>query len=300
VTSTLIAPGVCHPDGVCVPAGRGAGAHGGHLIEVRLGGGGIFRVMVEAVALDDDAAAARDWHHGLHRAVCDRLTPWEAGTVVRASRYPNYFDYSAVRVEHDTPMGFAELEAFADRALDGLAHRRVDFELMAPAERVRADFDANGWKTMRLLWMLHRSPAPRPAPALVQPVDYDAVQRLRVAWHREDFDFPLTDGSYFVQSRELALRRGARVLAVLERGEPIAFAQLIRVRKAAEITHVYVSPEHRGRGLGTAITSAAIADAGAARNLWICADEEDRPKELYERLGFAPAWTTAQFLRVPR
>jgi GNAT superfamily N-acetyltransferase len=255
---------------------------------------------VDGNGLDEDARAARDWHHGLHRAVCDTLTPWEYGTVVRASGYPNYFDYNAVRVERDTPMGFAELAAFADRALDGLAHRRVDFEVTGPADRVRADFEAAGWKTMRLLWMRHRSVAQSPDGALVQAVDYDAVAKLRLAWHREDFDYPLTDGSYFVQSRELALKRGARVLAVLEHGEPIAFAQLMRMKRTAEITHVYVAAEHRGRGLGTAITRAAIADARSARTLWICADEEDRPKELYARLGFAPAWTTAQFLRVPR
>jgi GNAT superfamily N-acetyltransferase len=160
---------------------------------------------------------------------------------------------------------------------------------------------------MRLLWMRHRALAPSPDGALVQAVDYDAVHRLRLAWHREDFDYPLTDGSYFVQSRELALKRGARVLAVLEDGEPIAFAQLMRTRRAAEITHVYVSADHRGRGLGTAVTCAAIADARSGRDpsrsrrsLWICADEEDRPKELYARLGFAPVWTTVQFLRVPR
>ncbi len=91
------------------------------------------------------------------------LTPWKYGTVIRASTYPNYFDYNAVRVERETPMGFGELAAFADRALNGLAHRRVDFEVTAPAERARADFEAGGWKTMRLLWMRHRSLAPTPA-----------------------------------------------------------------------------------------------------------------------------------------
>jgi predicted GNAT family acetyltransferase len=256
--------------------------------------------MVDAVGLDEDAAAARDWHHSLHSAVCDTLTPWEHGTVVRASRYPNYFDYNAVRVERDNELGFAELAAFADRALDGLEHRRVDFDLAGPAERLRPDFEAGGWKAMRLLWMRHRSPAPSPEVGLAQPVHYDAVLPLRLAWHREDFDYPLTDGSYVAQSRALALSRGARVLAVLERGEPIAFAQWMRVGEAAEITHVYVDAEHRGQGLGTAITCAAIGDASQARDLWICADDEDRPKELYARLGFVPAWTSVEFLRPPR
>ncbi|HTU80180.1 MAG TPA: GNAT family N-acetyltransferase [Solirubrobacteraceae bacterium] len=257
--------------------------------------------MADAIALDEDAAAARDWHHSLHSAVCDTLTPWEHGTVVRASRYPGYFDYNVVRVERDTQIGFAELAAVADRALDGLAHCRVDFDLAVTAERVRTDFEAHGWRATRLLWMRQRSPAPSPDGVLVQAVDYDAVQRLRVTWHREDFEITLGEqDSYSAQSRELALSRGARVLAVLEHDRPIAFTQSVTVGEAAEITHVYVDPEHRGRGLGTAITCAAIAAARGARDLWICADDEDRPKELYARLGFAPARTLTELLRVAR
>jgi hypothetical protein len=33
--------------------------------------------------------------------------------------------------------------------------------------------------------------------------------------------------------------------------------------------------------------------------LWIVADDEGRPKQLYSRLGFSPAWTAVQMLRLP-
>ena len=90
-----------------------------------------------------------------------------------------------------------------------------------------------------------------------------------------------------------------QVLAVRERGSPVAFAQLIRDGGTAEIEQVYVHPEHRGRGLGTAMTTAAIEAAGDADDLWIVADDEGRPKELYTRLGFRRAWTAVQALRLP-
>jgi hypothetical protein len=35
------------------------------------------------------------------------------------------------------------------------------------------------------------------------------------------------------------------------------------------------------------------------RDLWIVADDEGRPKELYARLGFRPAWTPIEFTRWP-
>jgi hypothetical protein len=141
--------------------------------------------------------------------------PWAHGTVVRATRYPSYFDFNVVRVEKDPAMSVEALVAFADEALAGLAHRRLDFDLVHAAEPLRAGFEAKGWKVLRLLWMRHEV-APPPGPdVVVEKVPYDAVHDLRVAWHREDF--PDQDSAaYHAQSREVALRRGAEVLAVRE------------------------------------------------------------------------------------
>ena len=142
-------------------------------------------------------------------------------------------------------------------------------------------------------------PRRRPARTFaVEEIPYDAVHDLRVAWYQEES--PGQDpGEYHAQAREVALRRDAQVLAVREGGEPVAFAQLERHGDAAEITQVYVHPEHRGGGRGTAMTRAAIEAAGDVRDLWIVADDEDRPKELYARLGFRPAMTSMEFLRSP-
>src|SRR5215210_5908934 len=166
---------------------------------------------------DGLAARALAWHHAAHAAVCDVLEPWAHGTVVRATRYPGYFDLNVVRVAEDPAMSVEALVAFADEALAGLAHRRVDFDLVAAAEPLRADFEAKGWKAMRVLGMLHETPPP-PGPAVrVEEVPYDAVNDLRVAWHLEEF--PDQDARKDVaQEREGALRRDVRVLAVREGG----------------------------------------------------------------------------------
>jgi GNAT superfamily N-acetyltransferase len=244
------------------------------------------------------AVRARDWHRARQATVCDVFEPWAHGTVVRATRYPSYFDYNVVRVEDDPAMSVDALMAFADAALAGLAHRRVDFDLVDAAEPLRAGFEAAGWRAMRLLWMRHESSPPPGPDVRVEDVPYDAVYDLRVAWHREDF--PDQDpGAHLAEARELSLRGDVQVLAVMERGAPVAFAQLERNGADAEIAQVYVDPEHRGGGCGTAITRAAIEAAGDARDLWIAADDEDRPKHLYARLGFRPAWTAMEFLRLP-
>jgi GNAT superfamily N-acetyltransferase len=247
---------------------------------------------------DDVAARARAWRDAAHAAVCDVIEPWAHGTVVRATAYPSYYDFNVVRVEDDPGMDVDALVAVADEALAGLGHRRVDFDHADVADSLRAGFLARGWKAMRLVWMRHETPPPPGPQITVQEVPYDAVHPLRVAWHGEDS--PGQDSSgYHAQAREVALRRHVRVLAVYEGQVPVAFAQLEHDGDAAEITQVFVHPDHRGGGRGTAMTRAAIEAAGDVRDLWIVADDEDRPKELYARLGFRPAWATMEFTRWP-
>jgi len=249
-------------------------------------------------SLSGTAGRARAWHHARIKTACDVIEPWAHGSVVRATRYPDYYDLNAVRVEEDLAMSTEELVAFADEALSRFAHRRVDFDLADAADRLRGGFEEQGWEATRLLWMRHEAPLPPGPDIAVEAVPYDAVQDLRLAWHREDFpDHDL--GAFLAQAREVALSRDVRVLAARERGVPVAFAQFEQDGAAAEITNVYVHPEQRGNLLGTALTRAAIDAAGAVRDLWIVADDEARPKELYARLGFRPAWASMEFTRLP-
>jgi GNAT superfamily N-acetyltransferase len=218
------------------------------------------------------------------------IEPWEHGTVVRATRYPSYYDFNLVRLERDPGLSAGELVAFADEALAGLEHRRIDFEV---GDAPRPELVARGWRCERVVWMHHEVPAPPLGAVEVEEVPYDEVQDLRVAWYREDF--PDQDpAAYHAAAREVAERRAVKVLVAREGGVPIGFAQLERAGGGAEITQVYVHPDHRGAGRGTAMTRAAIEAARDVEDLWIVADDEGRPKELYARLGFRPAWTMVE------
>jgi hypothetical protein len=160
---------------------------------------------------------ARDWHHAGQQAVCDVVEPWEHGTVLRATRYPDAWDFNVVRVERDPGMSADALAAFADEALAGLAHRRVDFELAEVAAPLRPAFGALGWRTTRLVWMRQEAEPRLASEIAVEHVPYDAIEDLRAIWHHEDF--PGHDpGDYIMQAREMALARRAEVLAVREAG----------------------------------------------------------------------------------
>lgn len=250
-------------------------------------------------AAGDAAARARACLHDVQAAVCDVFDPWDAGTVVRATRYPSYFDFNLVRVERDPGMSVESLVAFADKALAEHAHRRIDFELADIAEPLRASFAAHGYASERLVWMRHETARPSvPDGITVEEVPYDTVRPLRVGWFEEDFPEAQL-GGHLAEAREVHLLLGARIFAVLDGGEPVGYAQLERLGRSAEITQVYVRADHRGRGLGTALTRAAIDAAGDVDDLWIVADDEGRPKALYEHLGFRAAWTMVELLRLP-
>ena len=247
--------------------------------------------------MSDARRRAQGWLRSGREAVCDVIEPWEHGTIYRATHYPSYYDYNVLWVEGDPDLSADELVAAADEALGELEHRRLDFANAEAAEPVRADLEAVHWEATRLLWMRHAEPLP-PGPEIdVEEVDYDAVLDLRLAWHGEDFA-DLDSRHYLDNAREVAMTRDVKVIAPIEDGEPVGFAQLERIGDAAEVTQVYVHPDRRGGGRGTAITRAAIEAAGDVEDLWIAADDEGRPKELYARLGFRPVWTSMEFLRV--
>jgi GNAT superfamily N-acetyltransferase len=147
--------------------------------------------------------------------------------------------------------------------------------------------------------MRHEKARPAvPGGISVEEVPYDIVRPLRVGWFAEDFPEAQLAG-HLAEAREVGLLLGARIFAVMDGEDPVAYAQLGRIGRTAEITQVYVRPDHRGRGIGTALTCAAIDAAGDADELWIVGDDEGRPKRLYARLGFRPVWAMVEFLRLP-
>ncbi len=231
--------------------------------------------------------------------LADRIELWEHGTVYRASRYPRYSNVNVLRVTDDPGMSAEELMSFADQALAGLRAQRIEFDCVRVAEPLRAGFAAHGFRCKRLVWMRFVGSPPDGAQAGVAEVAYDEAGTLRRAW--EDEEYPSVDvAEYLAQAREVRLRLGNRTLALYEDSVPVGFAALDPGEDETELAALYVLPEFRGGGRGTRLAKAAIAAAGPVHDLWICADDEDRPKHLYERLGFKPVLTMMQFLRLPR
>jgi ribosomal protein S18 acetylase RimI-like enzyme len=240
----------------------------------------------------------RRWHFPWKERVCEEVRPFSHGTVFRSPRHPDFWEYNCIRL--DRPMEASEMIAAADRELAGCAHRFADWMTPMPDSVVR-ELRERGWIASPLIFMLHDGRLPPEGRLELVEVDYDVVRELREIWHREDFGEHTQAESFHAQAREVAELADVRVIAVLEEGRPTGFAQLETHDGGSEVTQVFVRPERRGAGVGRALTARAIrAGADAAPDVWICAERDNRPRRLYERLGFRAVVETGVAILPPK
>jgi ribosomal protein S18 acetylase RimI-like enzyme len=246
----------------------------------------------------DQQERFRRWHLPWKERVAEQVAPFSHGKVFHSPSRPDYWELNCIRVER--PMGAAEMLAAADAALEGCRHRLAEWIVPMPDATVQA-LRKRAWMATPLLYMLHDGSKPAAGPpGEVREVDYDDVRALRELWHREDFGQDLDGSAFHAQARAVAELADVRVLAAIHRGTPIGFAQVQTHDGGSEVTEVYVHPDHRSRGLGTALTATALALAAArSGEVWICAERDNRPRRLYERLGFRPVAETAVAIRLP-
>jgi ribosomal protein S18 acetylase RimI-like enzyme len=242
--------------------------------------------------------AFRRWHLPWKERVCQEVRPFSHGTVLRSRRHPDFWEYNCLRLERS--MDARELIAVADRELADCAHRLAEWMIPMPAVAVRG-LREKGWIANPLIYMCHDGrQVPEGRHELVD-VDYDEVLELREIWHREDFGDHAETETFQAQAREVAELAGVRVIAATDAGRLSGFAQVETHDGGSEVTQVFVRPECRGAGLGGALTAQAIrVGSAAAPQVWICAERDNRPRRLYQRLGFHPVVETGVAIRLPR
>jgi GNAT superfamily N-acetyltransferase len=238
------------------------------------------------VNLREHAVACR---HAQHELICDRIEPWAHGTHVRATRFPTYYDFNCLRLEHGEPQA-PELLSAAEALLGDLAHRKIEVEDAALGERLREDFRAAGWRSERLVWMVLDGEPDAPEEDVAE-VAFADIRDLRAEWSN---GFTAEEiAAFALVEEEVADLLGCRCFVSMRNGRPLAFVLF----SADEVRLVYTTPAARGRGLARVLVGAAVrAIRGPAV---IVADDEDTPKRLYERIGFRPAWTMWEFTRRP-
>ena len=199
----------------------------------------------------------------------------------------------------------ASLIAEADRLMEprGFAHRKIVVQDEELGRSLAPGLEAAGWDVHRLLFMVHDG---APAPETEIPVD-EVAEAVHTA-AKDEFnrrDPYIAEQNVVAQMRGLARRvaeaTDKRNFAAYVDGTIAAVCELYSDGITAQIEDVATLEEHRNKGLARAVVSRALAEAQAwgHETVFLVADADDWPKELYAKLGFEEAGVTYQFLRKP-
>ena len=237
---------------------------------------------------DDLARAWAFMRRGDTRGTVER--PFRFGTFVFTPELPLRYDSNFLYVDGLQPETTAvELRSEADRlfADAGLGHQAVLFPDAAAGERLAPEFA--GWEVHRSVVMVHRRDGPRIDTSIVEEVDEPTLRPARaeqiatMPWGRADVVEQLLDAR-----RLLARWVSVRCFAVRADGEVASYADLYHDGAEAQVEDVATLERYRGRGYAKAVVMRAVEEArrAGAEFVFLVADEDDWPKELYRRLGF--------------
>lgn len=191
------------------------------------------------------------------------------------------------------------MRAFADRAS---RRRRVCSSLVGPSEQVLALWEglAGKWGPAREiradqpLMALSDTPRMRPDPLVrrVRPEELDQYLPAAVAMFTEEvgIDPRRTGGAAGYRARVGELISSGRAFARFEGGEVVFKAEIGALsRTVGQIQGVWVHPDRRSTGLGTAGTAAVaerlVCDLGRTASLYVN-DFNVAARLAYEKVGF--------------
>lgn len=232
----------------------------------------------------------------------DGIEPIDGGWVARASSLPLVWVANQVRVSR--PIEYGEALALAEEHQRELPYRQLAVDDEASGGRLERAFHADGWEVGREVIMALTRPPDREVDtgAVIDAPEDDALALVR-RWLAEDPDLDETDES-LDQLREfnrLSWRaREARRLGMLDGdGSLAAVTMLYSDGDVAQVEDVYTVPEARGRGFARALVTHAVSLAREAGHelVFIVADDENWPKQLYGKIGFEAVGMAWQFHR---
>jgi ribosomal protein S18 acetylase RimI-like enzyme len=188
----------------------------------------------------------------------------------------------------------ADLFALCDelQGAQALAHRKLRLSAAGQRDEQALEYGVQrrGWRVDRELLMVRcREPDRIATRGAVRELDPGAVAVASELFLRRE-----------PQGRDPGVRRqlvaqyerweasapSARRLGIVEDDRVVAWCRLYEDARTTEIDDVSVLHDERGRGLGRMLIEATLAEVPDDRLLFLCADPDDWPHQLYARLGF--------------
>jgi len=252
-----------------------------------------------------DFARAVAWERRAHEQIARRVVPLRYGRACFDETLPLVYFANLVWVTAGAgEVAGAEIMADADRLLAAFEHRWVVVDQESLWRSVDDEFAVAGWGVQTHLFMTHRRTPDRlgqlDAVREVAQADLLGAER-RFAESQPWCTSPESARQVLEHHRRIGRVLNERYFAIFDGDDVCAYAKLRERDAIAQVEDVVVLTEHRGSGLGRLVTTAALV-AGLERGpevMFIVADDDDWPKELYARLGFVPAGRTRMFHRLP-
>jgi GNAT superfamily N-acetyltransferase len=256
--------------------------------------------------LSSDFVRAVAFESALRKRSAEQVIPFRFGHAYFNSKYPQVWDLNAVCVEARGEVDPGEIASDAEllHTDAGHAHRRVDALDDGVGATCKPFLTRLGWESDRLVHMAYRGGGDRTtASARVDEVKVEDLRAFRAEIARSE---PWAeDGetvSMLLDANVLWSEAGsARHFAVREGGKVVSATDLYSDGRTAQIEDVATSPDHRGKGLASAVVLRAVEEALASGHtfVFLIANDENGPKELYGRLAFETIGHTWSFLRKP-
>jgi ribosomal protein S18 acetylase RimI-like enzyme len=268
------------------------------------------------------------WGHGGTRYrladvadILNRITAFERRILIGSATATKRFEYGTAYFNSDFPLAYshnfldvedppnsvsaAELAGIADRILGeaGLRHRTVFVRNDELGSRLDGEFDALGWTERNhvVTMAATRDPDRAVDTSIVNELDYDTVRpALMEMMRREPYADSEETVAMLVDRRTITARAThLRHYAVRDGGEIASVTDLHSDGHTAQVENVGTLEEYRGRGYARAVVSKAVEVARAEGHdlIWLVADDDDWPKELYKKLGFDPLDRYWEFTR---
>jgi len=251
--------------------------------------------------VDGDLDRALRFMATMEDALATRRLDLPFGTALFNDGLPRVWYQNFVRVERDAPL--AEVLADTERVMAAadLDHRKVEVRLDELGARYAPE---SPWDVSRLVVMEHRGEPP-PLDVRAEEVDGHA---LIEKWQAGIRASPTHDGSEETvrQLVEAQLHRetatSVRYFSARADGRWVTECSLFSDGRTAQVESVETLEAYRGRGLARAVVGRAVAEAYSAGHdyVFLLADQDDWPKELYRRLGFEVVGRVWELLRKPQ
>jgi ribosomal protein S18 acetylase RimI-like enzyme len=214
----------------------------------------------------------------------ERTADSSVGTAVFDDALPKRLDSNFLRVEREADGETVRSEA------ERLGRRMIFVPDPSLGESLVPFFKEQGWRVNRVVVMAQRREPEREADlGRVREVREEDLRPARTRLNAgRPWGAPEVLEQLFAGRRSIGEKVDTRFFAVLVDDEVVSYTDLYQDGADAQVEDVGTLLEYRGNGYATSVVLGAIAEArrNGAEFVFLVADKEDWPKELYRRLGF--------------